>query len=96
MTRYVVFDGTAYPIVGRQTEADCVVIESGEAFFVGQTPPRYAKLDRDTYGSDWIVVDATDERHALDQAEAFDDGLHPAQTEMDLFAAAYRAGALGL
>lgn len=51
---------------------------------------------RDNYGADWIVVDATSEADALMQAGQYDAGTHPAQTEMALFAAAYRAGALAL
>ena len=41
------------------------------------------------YGQDWIVVDATDEADALDQAKLFDVGQHPANTEMTLFAATF-------
>jgi hypothetical protein len=49
---------------------------------------------RDSYARDWIVVDAEDEDDAFAQAWHFDHESHPATTEMELFAAAYRAYAL--
>lgn len=51
---------------------------------------------RDNYGSDWIAVEAADEAGALHQAELYDRREHPAQVEMEMFAAGYRAGAFGL
>ncbi len=51
---------------------------------------------RDNYGSDWIAVEAASEEEALHQAAAYDHREHPAQTEMEMFTAAYRAGAFGL
>lgn len=47
-----------------------------------------AKLpDINHYGTDWVVVDAANVDQALAQAELYDARQHPAQTEMDLFAA---------
>jgi hypothetical protein len=50
---------------------------------------------RDTYGRDWVVCDAPDEASALRIAESW-DAANGAIPDMALFAAAYRAGALGL
>lgn len=55
-----------------------------------------ARLWRDDYGTEWIAVEARDHADALDQADLWDADAHPAQAEMALFAAAYRAGALDL
>ncbi|HCT30302.1 MAG TPA: hypothetical protein DIW31_06130 [Bacteroidales bacterium] len=41
------------------------------------------------YGQEWVVVDATDEVDALSQADLFDAGRHPANTEMTLFAVTF-------
>ena len=40
----------------------------------------------DSYGWDWIVVEASSPEDALEQAEQWDHNEHPAQTEMQLFA----------
>lgn len=55
-----------------------------------------AELPADRYGIDWIAVDATDDADALAQAAAYDAGIHPAQTEMRLFAAMMQSGAATL
>lgn len=48
-------------------------------------------LPLDAYGRDWIVVEASEIGDALHQAQLFDKDLHPAQTEMEMFAAAIRS-----
>ncbi len=48
--------------------------------------------DRDRYGWDWLYVEAATADDALAQAAAWDAGTAP--TEVALFTAAYRAGAL--
>lgn len=48
-------------------------------------------LPLDAYGRDWIVVEASTMDEALQQAKLFDKYSHPAQTEMNMFAAAIRS-----
>lgn len=47
-------------------------------------------LPLEAYGRDWIVVEASGMDDALYQAQLFDNDQHPAQTEMEMFAAAMR------
>ncbi len=54
------------------------------------------RLWRDEYGFDWIVVEADSAAEALATAVAYGKRRHPAQVDMELFAAAYRAGAVSL
>lgn len=49
---------------------------------------------RDDYGADWVYVEAPDAAAALAAALAWDEDRHPALAEMELFRAAYRAGAV--
>lgn len=70
------------------------IVEQGEAQALAER--NYEFHRRDNYGSDWIVVNATSAQDARAQAELYDTNAHPAQTEMDLFVAAYRAGAMSL
>ena len=53
------------------------------------------RLWRDEYGFDWLVVEAESAAAAL-AAVAYGERRHPAQVDMVLFAAAYRAGAVSL
>ena len=71
---------------------DLYVVMGGEASRLDLA----ALPERETYGYDWIVVEALDEADALGQAEAWDasHGAHPVSAAM--FAAAYRAGAVAL
>ena len=54
------------------------------------------RLWRDEYGFDWLVVEADSADEALTRAVAYSERRHPAQVAMELFAAAYRAGAVSL
>jgi uncharacterized protein with PIN domain len=54
------------------------------------------RLWRDEYGFDWLVVEADSVAEALAAAVAYGERRHPAQVDMALFAAAYRAGAVSL
>ena len=54
------------------------------------------RLWRDEYGFDWLVVEAGSAGEAVAAAAAYSERRHPAQVDMDLFAAAYRAGAVSL
>jgi hypothetical protein len=54
------------------------------------------RLWRDEYGFDWLVVEADSAAEALAAAVAYNERRHPAQVEMELFAAAYRAGTVSL
>jgi hypothetical protein len=48
-------------------------------------------LDRSTYGSDWMVLDATSARDAVRQWNAFLAGTHVRQAALELEAAKYRS-----
>ena len=50
------------------------------------------RLWAEDYGREWLFIEASDELDARRQAALFDARLHPAQTEMERAAAAYRAG----
>jgi hypothetical protein len=52
--------------------------------------------NRDRYGFDWVTVEAISPREAIRQAGLWDGNSHPAQTEMEMFSAAYRAAAVDL
>jgi uncharacterized protein with PIN domain len=54
------------------------------------------RLWRDEYGFDWMVVEADSAVEARAAAVAYGERSHPAQVDMELFAAAYRAGAVSL
>jgi uncharacterized protein with PIN domain len=54
------------------------------------------RLWRDEYGFDWLVVAAESAGEARIAAAAYGERRHPAQVDMELFAAAYRAGAVSL
>jgi hypothetical protein len=54
------------------------------------------RLWRDENGFDWLVVEADCVAEALATAVAYGERRHPAQVDMELFAAAYRAGAVTL
>jgi uncharacterized protein with PIN domain len=54
------------------------------------------RLWRDEYGFDWLVVEADSAGEARIAAVAYGERRHPAQVDMELFAAAYRAGAVSL
>ena len=57
---------------------------------------RGRRLWRDEYGFDWLVVEADSAGEAVAAAAAYGERRHPAQVDMDLFAAAYRAGAVSV
>ncbi|MCI0581412.1 MAG: hypothetical protein L0227_00715 [Chloroflexi bacterium] len=67
------------------------IVEEGEvrAYDLAYLPPR------DTYGMDWIYVEAADEAAALAKAETY-DATRGGLVEERLFAVGYRAGAFGL
>ena len=54
------------------------------------------RLWRDEYGFDWLVVEAESASEARLAAVAYGERRHPAQVDLELFAAAYRAGAVSL
>ena len=54
------------------------------------------RLWRDEYGFDWLVVEADSAVEARAAAVAYGERRHPAQVDMELFAAAYHAGAVSL
>lgn len=68
------------------------LVHDGEAHppLAGCAPAPCARVD---YGHDWIMVEAPNEADALAQADAWDHGQHPAQVEMQLYRAMYRARA---
>lgn len=66
------------------------IVSEGQVFEIGNSIREVieeASLRLVDYGSDWVLVDAKDESEALAQAEHYDIRAHPAQTEMELFAA---------
>ena len=85
---------------------DVWVIAAGEPFSIhGATEDAHGfrltgidgrRLWRDEYGFDWLVVEADSAAEALAAAVAYGERCHPAQVDLELFAAAYRAGAVSL
>lgn len=80
--RYIVHEGEIEELGARPDDEDSSLESRGHY--------------RDNYGWDWIVVEARHEMDALDQAQLFDAQAHPAQAEMNLFGAGYRAGEFSL
>ncbi len=54
------------------------------------------RLRCEDYGIEWVVVEGHGADDAAANARAYDERRHPAQVEMEAFAAAYRAGAVSL
>ncbi len=54
------------------------------------------RLWREDYGAEWVVVAADSDVEAVAEAARCDARTHEAQTEMELFTASYRAGAVNI
>lgn len=54
------------------------------------------ELYRDSYGLDWIMVEAESDEDALEQAREYDSAIHPSYTEMQTYATEYQIGGRSL